>query len=264
MTGRRVSGAEIEELLNGLGANGLLTNYTHVLTGYMADATALLAVTRFLSSAPHRPFFLCDPVLGDNGKLYVPQEFVPLYRTTVIPLANLITPNQFEAEYVMVQTLTESRRVLSERKLRNQGDALSILAHFHQLGPEHVVVTSSTTGPQGTLTLHGSTRHQMPFSIQIPELPGTFTGTGDLFAALLLSHMLAATRDDYPLAAACQRALASMYGVLAATERRRQAALRANPHLAAAATLELCLIPSKGIIEDPPRTSMFPITYFEL
>jgi pyridoxine kinase len=39
-----------------------------------------------------------DPVLGDDDKLYVPQELVPLYRDKLCPLADIITPNAFEAQ----------------------------------------------------------------------------------------------------------------------------------------------------------------------
>lgn len=40
---------------------------------------------------------VCDPVLGDEGKLYVPQEFVAIYRDQLLPMASVITPNQTEA-----------------------------------------------------------------------------------------------------------------------------------------------------------------------
>lgn len=40
--------------------------------------------------------FVCDPVLGDHGRLYVPAEMVPLYRTLLVPHAHLLTPNLFE------------------------------------------------------------------------------------------------------------------------------------------------------------------------
>ena len=44
------------------------------------------------------PRAVCDPVLGDGGKLYVPTELVEAYRAEVVPLAAVVTPNQFEAE----------------------------------------------------------------------------------------------------------------------------------------------------------------------
>jgi len=52
---------------------------------------------------------VCDPVMGDEGKLYVPQEVVDIYASAVVPLADLITPNQFECEYVCRSSLALAR-----------------------------------------------------------------------------------------------------------------------------------------------------------
>lgn len=41
-----------------------------------------------------------DPVMGDNGRLYVNEDVVPAYKGLVKD-ADLILPNQFEAEYVV-------------------------------------------------------------------------------------------------------------------------------------------------------------------
>lgn len=38
-----------------------------------------------------------DPVMGDDGRLYVPEDEVPAYRS-LLRHADLILPNQFEAE----------------------------------------------------------------------------------------------------------------------------------------------------------------------
>jgi pyridoxine kinase len=42
--------------------------------------------------------YVCDPVMGDNGKLYVPAEVVEVFKTDILPLASVLTPNQFETE----------------------------------------------------------------------------------------------------------------------------------------------------------------------
>ena len=44
---------------------------------------------------------VCDPVMGDNGSMYVPAELLPIYREHIVPLADIITPNQYEAESVI-------------------------------------------------------------------------------------------------------------------------------------------------------------------
>lgn len=40
-----------------------------------------------------------DPVMGDQGRLYVNEDVLPVYKS-IIYLADLIVPNQFEAECV--------------------------------------------------------------------------------------------------------------------------------------------------------------------
>lgn len=37
---------------------------------------------------------VCDPVMGDEGKLYVAPELVKAYRERIMPLANVLVPNQ--------------------------------------------------------------------------------------------------------------------------------------------------------------------------
>lgn len=44
-----------------------------------------------------------DPVMGDNGKLYIPEDEVPEYKG-LLREADLILPNQFEAEYVKLKS----------------------------------------------------------------------------------------------------------------------------------------------------------------
>lgn len=43
--------------------------------------------------------------MGDNGRLFLPAELVPLYQRTIVPLAATVTPNAFEAEQLTVRKL---------------------------------------------------------------------------------------------------------------------------------------------------------------
>ena len=38
--------------------------------------------------------------MGDNGNMYEPKELLHIYRDKLIPLADVITPNQFKVELV--------------------------------------------------------------------------------------------------------------------------------------------------------------------
>ncbi len=46
--------------------------------------------------------------MGDDGKLYVSEELVEIYKKEVIPGANFIKPNQTECEYVIVSAALAS------------------------------------------------------------------------------------------------------------------------------------------------------------
>lgn len=53
-----------------------------------------------------------DPVMGDNGKLYIPEDEVPEYKS-LLREADLILPNQFEAECVFTPTRQPIDQVLT-------------------------------------------------------------------------------------------------------------------------------------------------------
>lgn len=77
---------------------------------------------------------VCDPVMGDNGKLYVPAELLPIYRNLIVPLADVVTPNQFEVE------------LLTERKITSVADAWDAVELLHAKGCKTVVLSSSELG----------------------------------------------------------------------------------------------------------------------
>jgi pyridoxine kinase len=96
--GEKLTGDQVWELLSGMHRNGLLSP-TRLLTGFMGSAEAVRAVVRalpLLKQQGQGDFqFWCDPVLGDNGRLYVPRPLVDAYRDEVVPHAHALLPNQF-------------------------------------------------------------------------------------------------------------------------------------------------------------------------
>ena len=71
-----------------------------MLTGYIPGAEAVETVGNIAARLKkERPdlFWILDPVMGDNGNLYVAKEVVPAYKK-LMGHADLILPNQFEAE----------------------------------------------------------------------------------------------------------------------------------------------------------------------
>ncbi|KAL6520124.1 hypothetical protein OROHE_017267 [Orobanche hederae] len=222
--GQVLNGDQLWDLIEGLEANNLLY-YTHLLTGYIGSVsflTTVLKVVDKLRSINPGLTYVCDTVLGDEGKLYVPQDMVSLYREKVVPVASMLTPNQFEAE------LLTGSRIASELDGR---DACNIL---HAAGPSKVVITSINI--DGNLLLIGSHLKEKAWSITL--------GTGDLMTALLLGWS-----NKYPenLDKAAELSVSSLQALLIRTV---DDYTRAG-HDCQSSSLEIRLIQSQDDIRNP-------------
>ncbi|XXG83783.1 hypothetical protein AAC387_Pa10g1462 [Persea americana] len=235
--GQVLNGQQLWDLIEGLEANNLLY-YTHLLTGYIGSVSFLntvLQVVEKLRSINPELTYVCDPVMGDEGKLYVPSELVSVYREKVVPVASMLTPNQFEAEQLTGFTITSEK------------DGLEACNALHAAGPSKVVITSVHI--EDNLLLIGS--HQKAegltpeqFKIVIPKIPTYFTGTGDLMTALLLGWS-----NRYPnnLDKASELAVSSLQAVLHRTIRDYQSA-GFDPQTS---SLEIRLVQSQDDIRNP-------------
>ena len=245
-----LEGEQLRKILKGLNRNGLLQGVDHLLTGYIGSESflrAVLEVLKTLRSCNESCRYVCDPVLGDNGKFYCPPELVEIYRSEVIPLANVVTPNQFEVEQ------------LTGIKVRILDDARHACNVLHDLGPELVFITSvilegetddervvkEDTGTTEMTILASKRRRGSPgrdemWRIDSPIIDGTFTGTGDLCAALLLAWTAKAPES---VASAMEKVCGTMWTVIKETEATRSDSVASH---------ELRLIQSKRTIEVPP------------
>lgn len=117
------------------------------VAGYIGSVGLLQVIKRVvhtLRKGNPDLIYVCDPVLGDNGKLYLPAEMVDLYRTELLQLASVITPNQFETEQ------------LAGRKVRTEQDALEACHFLLDKGPTTVVRSFSIKSPCAALDSEGS------------------------------------------------------------------------------------------------------------
>ena len=241
--GRSLDGQELLNLIEGLEKNELLT-HSHLLTGYMRSASLARAVKdtlQKLRQRNHDVIYVCDPVMGD-GELYVPEEMVTCYREEIAPLATMLTPNQFEAE------------LLTGMKIVDLESAVKAVDNLHELGIPCVVITSLSfpQEPDMITTLaslvHSSggaqecgvgDRNVERVKISFRKLPQSFTGTGDLIAALLLSWF----QRSGDLKTVVECAVATVQAVLHKTLEVSDGSVRKN---------ELQLIASRDLISHPP------------
>ncbi|KAH7328406.1 Ribokinase-like protein [Stachybotrys elegans] len=275
--GTRVSAQEITDLFEGL-KQSYLDDFEMMLSGYIPGAEAVGAVGNIAKElkekskgTPGKFFWVLDPVMGDNGRLYVAEEVVPAYQS-LIPYADLILPNQFEAEVlsdvkiVDMDTLTQAIQVLHEkyRVPHIVITSVNLLAPDHPPSHLSVVGSSMTSGGRARL-----------FKIVFPAIDCYFSGTGDMFAALMVVRMRQAVAEvpglgqrpswlsdddtptlELPLARAAERVLASMNEVLSRTKEGMPKDLKPktadqNSHLAATKAAELRLVRHLDCLRSP-------------
>jgi pyridoxine kinase len=208
--GRVFDGPMIDEIVDGIAGLGVLPQCDGVLSGYIGSAdighAIVHAVDRVRAANPDAAF-CCDPVIGDTGRgIYVRPGVPDFMRSAAVPRAHIITPNQFELEF------------LSGRKIATLNDARAALTAAHALGPRVVMVTSLTTEetPRDRIDLIASDT-EGTWRLRSPRLDLDINGAGDAIAAVFFTHWLRTGLT----AEALQRAASSIFGVLKATSAAR-------------------------------------------
>jgi pyridoxine kinase len=174
-----------------------------VLSGYLGDAAQAEAVASLVTAVKARKpdaLFVCDPVIGDSGGLYVPEATAIALRDVLIPLADIATPNRYELEWMTGVALP---------------DLDSTIAAALDLGPPAMLVTSApATMAEGTGNLLLDAHHALLAEHHRIDRPPN--GLGDLTAAIYLARVL----SGHPPAKALQSTTAAVYEILARTARR--------------------------------------------
>jgi pyridoxine kinase len=197
-TGRIVDADEVATLLAGLADLGLWDQCEAVMSGYLGSAETgpviAAAVGQIRTTRPDM-LYLCDPVIGDDGKVYVGEGIVDFYRNTGIPLADIVTPNAFEAAHLTgIATGTPAGALAAARALRAAGPRIAVVTGM-RLGDRSHTVAVSDDGA---------------WSVTVPWIERPSHGAGDLFAALLLGRLL----QGAALPDALSRAVSSVHAVL--------------------------------------------------
>jgi len=193
----------IRDLVAGIDERGVLSECDGVLSGYMGSAEiaeAILDAVTAVKRANPAAHYCCDPVIGDVGRGVFVRDGIPEFmRDKAVPAADVITPNQFELDF------------LSGRESRTLAQALDAVRALRDKGPRAVLVTSLHTNetPEECIDLLASDETGA-FRVRTPKLPLSINGAGDAIAALFFAHYLRSGRIDEALGAAAS----AIFGVL--------------------------------------------------
>jgi pyridoxine kinase len=176
--GRVLDAQLVADLLLGVEERGALDTCKMILSGYLGSSEIAAVVADFVARAKARSpklIYCCDPVLGDRDRgLFVRAGIPPLVRDLLCPLADIITPNHFEFEFLCGAKVTAIDQVIAQARILR--------------GPSTVVVTSAELEgkPAGEIETLAVERSKA-WRVRTPKLPISPNGTGDLFAALFAS-----------------------------------------------------------------------------
>jgi pyridoxine kinase len=198
-----VAAETVAALFDGIADLGVLPSIDAVLSGYIGTAetgAVLLDIVARIKQANPTALFCCDPVIGDTDTgSYVRDGVAEFFRDRALALADIVTPNRFELEF------------LTGRAVSTIGDAGEAAATLRRQGPGVVLVTSLDIAPdQMTILASGP---DGAWAIETPRLPVMLNGCGDVTAALFLGHLV----SGVSLADALARTAASMFAVIETT-----------------------------------------------
>jgi pyridoxine kinase len=204
--GRVFDAGLIRDMVGGIEQRGVLGECDGVLSGYMGGAdigAAILDAVATVRRANPAARYCCDPVIGDVGRGIFVREGIPQFmKEKAVPAADIVTPNQFELDY------------LAGRESRTLADALGAVKAVQGLGPRAVLVTSLHVDdtPEGVIDLLASDATGR-FRLRTPKLNLVVNGAGDAIAALFFAHYLLVGKINEALS----KAASAIFGVLTKT-----------------------------------------------
>lgn len=201
---------DVADVITGIEERGVLPTCDAVLSGYQgspAVAAVIVDAVRRVKEANPRATYTCDPVMGNaKSGCFVNPEIPPIIRSSVVPVADILTPNQFELGFLTNrESLGEASPIASvldaADEVRAMGPSTVLVTSVERLGaPDDVIEMVAVTGDGAWV-------------VQTPRLPMEANGSGDLTAALFTAHLYTTGSP----AVALGRTVASVYDVLAAT-----------------------------------------------
>lgn len=154
-----------------------------VLSGYQGGddiAEVIIDAVAQIKEANPNAVYACDPVMGNaKSGCHVSDNIPPLLRDKVVPVADIITPNQFELGY------------LTGKEAHDLDSTLEAVEAARAMGPQTVLVTSVVRPDrtEGTIEML-VVDEKGKWIVETPYLPFKRNGSGDVTAALFTGHYI--------------------------------------------------------------------------
>lgn len=174
-----------------------------ISTGFIASERQAQIISRYCKEQEQlgTPIFV-DPIMGDEGKLYngVTPATIQSMRE-MIAVADLIFPNHTEACYLTGHPY--------DAKGVTRDEAFTLTDELHAIGAKSVLITSIPVDGQHCVAGYNHLTGEH-FLLPYTEIPVHFPGTGDIFSAVLLGHLL----DGETLKSSTRKAMDAVYTLI--------------------------------------------------
>ncbi|MCL2783957.1 MAG: pyridoxal kinase PdxY [Propionibacteriaceae bacterium] len=211
-----LSAQDVMDVITGIDERGALSGVDGILSGFQGSEVmgeTILSAVALVKQRNPKAVYCCDPVMGDVGRgMYVAPGIPEFLRDRVVPNADIVTPNQYELDFITNRTTTSLTDVLA-----------AIDAVIAQ-GPRTVLVTSAIAddAPANSISMVAATKDEA-WLVSTPLIDQVFTGSGDMTTAVFFAQLLETGRLDSALKTTAD----VVYSVLYATAQsgRRELAL---------------------------------------
>ena len=161
----------------------LQMDFDCIYSGFLGSAQQIDIMEQALQDFDgENTLVVIDPVLGDDGALYdtMDQKMVKRMQR-LIGKADIITPNMTEVKLLL--NLPPDANLFAEHLPH-------LLPMLAAKGPENIVVTGVHKKSGGRCVCYYHKTDQQYQQIDYIELPISYPGTGDIFAAVLIGGLL--------------------------------------------------------------------------
>lgn len=202
--GTVVDEAQLGAILDALELRLAQTGCDGVLLGYLSNEALASRCWRFVERLaamfPALKVF-CDPVLGDQGQLYVAPEMLAFYRQR-LGLAQVLLPNQDELSWLMgepIETVAQAERAVQTLSARYDARVICTGVNVEE-SPELLYVVGSAPGEPVRQWAQA-------------RVAGEYAGCGDVFSAMVAGAML----NGKPAEAAIEAAVEALGSLVSLT-----------------------------------------------
>lgn len=224
--GSLIPADQVRDVIRGIKDRGAFSDVDAVLSGYQGGsdiADVIIEAVAQVKDENPKALYACDPVMGNaKSGCHVSDLIPPLLRDRVVPVADIITPNQFELGY------------LTGIEASDIGSTLKACEAARSMGPSTILVTSvlRPDRPANTIEMI-AVNDAGAWKVQTPFIDFKRNGSGDVTAALFTGHYI----RDHDAGEALARTVSSVFQLIETT-------FKANSR-------ELCVIEAQEAYAHP-------------